>query len=218
VTADGEQATSFGNVAESYDRVRPGPPAAALDWLVPPGCAVAVDLAAGTGLFTRALAGRAARVVAVEPDPRMREVLARRAPGLDLRAGRGEAMPLPDASADAVFVSTAWHWPDLPLAVPEIARVLRPGGRLGIIWTSRDRDDDWVAQLDLAQLSPAAGPPGDGPPGPGDGDRPPLTVAGVRAAVTARWRAALLSRSRSGPAGPVVDLPSRSWCWRTERR
>jgi SAM-dependent methyltransferase len=93
-----EKATSFGTVAGSYDRVRPGPAPAALDWLVPAGCEVAVDLAAGTGLFTRALLGRAARVVAVEPDPRMREVLARRSPGLDVREGRGEAMPLPDAS------------------------------------------------------------------------------------------------------------------------
>jgi len=149
VSADGEQATSFGRVADSYDRVRPGPPAPALDWLVPAGCRVAVDLAAGTGLFTRALLGRVPRVIAVEPDPRMREVLARRSPGLDVRDGRGEAMPLPDASADAVFVSTAWHWLDLPRAVPEIARVLRPGGRLGVIWTSRNRDEDWVAELDL---------------------------------------------------------------------
>ncbi len=147
-----EKATSFGSVADSYDRVRPGPAAAALDWLVPAGCEVAVDLAAGTGLFTRALLGRAARVVAVEPDARMREVLARRSPGVDVREGRGEAMPLPDASADAVFVSTAWHWLDLPRAVPEIARVLRPGGRLGVIWTSRDRDEDWVAELDLLRL------------------------------------------------------------------
>jgi SAM-dependent methyltransferase len=120
-----------------------------LDWLVPAGCEVAVDLAAGTGLFTRALRGRAARVVAVEPDARMRDVLVRRSPELDVREGWGEAMPLPDASADAVFVSTAWHWLDLPRAVPEIARVLRPGGRLGIIWTSRDREEDWVTELDL---------------------------------------------------------------------
>ena len=84
-----EEATSFGSVADSYDRVRPGPAPAALDWLVPAGCAVAVDLAAGTGLFTRALLGRAARVVAVEPDARMREVLARRSPELDVRAGPG---------------------------------------------------------------------------------------------------------------------------------
>ena len=142
VTFEDEKATSFGNVAESYDRVRPGPAPRALDWLVPDGCEVAVDLAAGTGLFTRELIGRAARVVAVEPDARMREVLARRSPEVDVREGWGEAMPLPDASADAVFVSTAWHWLDPARAVPEIARVLRPGGRLGVIWTSRNRDQD----------------------------------------------------------------------------
>lgn len=157
MTANEDEATSFGSMADSYDRVRPGPAPAALDWLVPAGCEVAVDLAAGTGLFTRALLGRTARVVAVEPDARMREVLARRSPGLDVREGRGEAMPLPDASADAVFVSTAWHWLDQSRAVPEIARVLRPGGRLGVIWTSRDRTEDWVAELDLVRVDTAGG-------------------------------------------------------------
>ncbi len=139
-------------MARSYDRVRPSPPADALDWLVPGGCEVAVDLAAGTGLFTRALLGRAREVIAVEPDGRMRAVLAQRSPGVRVLAGWGEAMPLPDASADAVFVSTAWHWLDQARAVPEIARVLRPGGRLGVIWTSRDRTRDWVAGLDLLRL------------------------------------------------------------------
>jgi len=172
VTFEGEKATSFGNVAESYDRVRPGPAPAALDWLVPDGCRVAVDLAAGTGLFTRELLGRADRVVAVEPDARMRELLARRSPEVDVREGRGEAMPLPDASADAVFVSTAWHWLDPDRAVPEIARVLRPGGRLGVIWTSRDRDQDWVAELDLLRL-----------PGSDDEDDGPRTVEEARTAL-----------------------------------
>src|SRR3984957_12420261 len=121
VTFEEKKATSFGGVAERYDRVRPGPAPQALDWLVPDGCEVAVDLAAGTGLFTRELIGRAARVVAVEPDTRMREVLARRSPEVDVREGWGEAMPLPDVSPDAVFVSTAWHWLHPGRAGPEIA-------------------------------------------------------------------------------------------------
>jgi SAM-dependent methyltransferase len=172
VTFEEEKAISFGGVAESYDRVRPGPVPSALDWLVPDGCGVAVDLAAGTGLFTRELLGRSGRVVAVEPDARMREVLARRSPEVDVREGWGEAMPLPDASADAVFVSTAWHWLDPARAVPEIARVLRPGGRLGVVWTTRDRDHDWVAEFDLLRL-----------PGVNDEEGEPRTVEETRAAL-----------------------------------
>lgn len=143
------RATSFGEVAGDYDRVRPGPPDEALDWLVPQDCETAVDIAAGTGLFTRALQPRVAHVIAVEPDDRMRAVLAARSPGVSAVAGRGEAIPVPDASADGVFVSSAWHWLDPGRAVPEIARVLRDGGRLGVIWTSRDRRVDWVAELDV---------------------------------------------------------------------
>jgi SAM-dependent methyltransferase len=144
-----EEATSFGEVAGDYDRVRPMPAPQALDWLVPDGCAVAVDVAAGTGLFTRALQQRAGQVIAVEPDERMRSVLAATSPGVRVLAGWGEALPLPDSSADGVFVSTAWHWLDPDRAVPEIARVLRPGGRLGVLWSSRDREADWIAELDL---------------------------------------------------------------------
>jgi SAM-dependent methyltransferase len=140
-------------VADDYDRLRPGPPADALDWLVPAGCEVAVDLGAGTGLFSRALARRVGQVTAVEPDERMRAVLAARSPGVLVVAGRGEGIPLPDASADAVFVSSAWHWLDPEAAVPEIARVLRDGGRLGVTWTSRDRRVDWVAELDQRRRS-----------------------------------------------------------------
>jgi ubiquinone/menaquinone biosynthesis C-methylase UbiE len=141
------RATSFGQVADDYDRVRPGPPDEALDWLVPQNCEVAVDIAAGTGLFTRALQARVTRVIAVEPDNRMRAVLAARSPGVRAVAGRGEVIPVPGASADGIFVSSAWHWLDPGQAVPEIARVLRDGGRLGVIWTSRDRQTDWVAEL-----------------------------------------------------------------------
>ena len=100
---------SFGAIAGDYDRVRPGPPPEAVDWLLPDRRDVVVDLAAGTGLLSRALTGKAGHVIAVEPDDRMRAVLAARSPGVEVLAGRGEAIPLPDASADTVLVQSAWH-------------------------------------------------------------------------------------------------------------
>ena len=162
MAASEARATSFGQVADDYDRLRPGPSQQALDWLVPLDCQVAVDLAAGTGLFARALLQRVPQVIAVEPDDRMRAVLAARSPGVRAVAGKGEAIPLPAESADAVFVASAWHWLDPDVAVPEIARVLRDGGRLGVIWISRDNRADWVAQLDggrhLVAPRPDGGP------------------------------------------------------------
>jgi SAM-dependent methyltransferase len=83
-------------------------------------------------------------VIAVEPDARMRSVLKSRSADVEVLPGRGESIPLPDESADAVFVSSAWHWLDPSLAVPEISRVLRDGGRFGVIWTGRQRDIGWL--------------------------------------------------------------------------
>ncbi len=140
---------SFGSVATDYDRCRPGPPPQALDWLIPPGAQAVLDLAAGTGAVTRQLVGRAARIIAVEPDERMRAVLAARCPEAEVLAGRGEDIPLPSASVDAVVISAAWHWLDPGRAVPEIARVLRPDGRLGVIWNSRDARLPWVAEFNM---------------------------------------------------------------------
>ena len=165
MAVDEVRATSFGQVADDYDRLRPGPPDEALNWLVPEWCATAVELGAGTGLFTRALARHAGQVIAVEPDDRMRAVLAARSPGVHVIGGRGEQIPVPDACADGVFVSSAWHWLDHDVAVPEIARVLRDGGRLGVIWTSRDRRVDWVAELEALTW------PRDSPVAPADGGR-----------------------------------------------
>ncbi|OBG69665.1 class I SAM-dependent methyltransferase [Mycobacterium sp. E3339] len=144
-----ERALSFGSIAEDYDGFRPRPPQDAVDWLLPTRCEVAVDLGAGTGLFTRALLGRATEVIAVEPDARMRAVLTGRSPEVRAVEGTGESIPLEDAAVDAVFVSSAWHWMDPERAVPEIGRVLRDNGRFGLIWTSRDREVDWVRELDL---------------------------------------------------------------------
>src|SRR5580658_2607332 len=152
---------SFGSVAGDYDRYRPPPPPQALDWVVPPGAQAVLDLAAGTGVVTRELVRRAAgtqRIIAVEPDERMRAVLAAGCPEAEVLAGRGEDIPLPDASVDAVVISAAWHWLDPERAVPEMARVLRVGGRLGVIWISRDARVPWVAEFnELAHESREAG-------------------------------------------------------------
>jgi SAM-dependent methyltransferase len=139
-----QRSTSFGSIAPEYDRLRPPPAGEAVDWLVPARRQTLVDIGAGTGLLTRALASRAEHVIAVEPDERMREVLHLRSPAVEVVAGRGEAIPLPDASADGVFASSAWHWMDPDKAAPEIARVLRDGGRFGLIWTTRERDIPWL--------------------------------------------------------------------------
>ena len=133
-----ERGLSFGSVAEDYDRYRPWPPRAAMEWILPHRVAVALDLGAGTGALSRRLLARADEVVAVEPDERMRAVLARSLPRVHVQAGRAESLPLPDASVDAVLVSSAWHWLDPASAVPEIARVLRRGGIFGILWTGLD--------------------------------------------------------------------------------
>ena len=138
---------SFGSVATDYDRYRRSPPPEALDWLIPAGAQAVLDLAAGTGAVTRKLIGRAARIIAVEPDERMRAVLAASCPEAEVLAGRGEDIPLPDASVDAVVISAAWHWLDRELAVPEITRVMRVGGALGVLWTSRDERVPWVAEF-----------------------------------------------------------------------
>ena len=124
---------SFGNVAETYDRVRPPYSRVLLDraeeLLELDSQARVLDLGAGTGRVTRELARRFEDVVAVEPDERMRALNA------DALAGSAEAIPLEDASVDAVFVGEAFHWFDPDAAIPEIARVLRPRGGLAILWT-----------------------------------------------------------------------------------
>ena len=96
--------------------------------------ATVLDLGAGTGKLTRVLAERYARVVAVEPLDELRTILAERVPGADVRAGWAESIPLADAEVDAVFAGQAFHWFANDTAVGEIARVLRPGGVLALLW------------------------------------------------------------------------------------
>jgi SAM-dependent methyltransferase len=141
------KADSFGTVAEDYDRYRPELPESALDWLLPSGCRTVLDLGAGSGAATRVVARRVPQVIAVEPDPRMRALIARKAPEARILEGRAELIPLPDASVDTVVVCSAWHWMQPAAAVPEIARVLRTGGVWGLLWNGLDQKVSWVAEL-----------------------------------------------------------------------
>ena len=126
-------------------------PADAVAWIVErcglgPGAEIC-DLAAGTGKLTRLLAPSGARVIAVEPVDRMRQQLETAVPGVETLRGTAESMPLDDASVDCVTVAQAFHWFDYGRALPELARVLRPGGRLALIWNLRDDDDPLVAAV-----------------------------------------------------------------------
>jgi SAM-dependent methyltransferase len=145
------RATSFGTVAGEYERARPDYPEEAVSWLadrlgIGPGRDV-LDLGAGTGKLTRQIAALGARVVAVEPLDAMRVELERAVPGVETLAGTAEVVPLADASVDAVTCAQAFHWFDADHALPEIWRVLRPGGGVGLIWNLRDESDPFQAEL-----------------------------------------------------------------------
>jgi SAM-dependent methyltransferase len=151
------RASSFGGAASIYERYRPGPPIEAVEWVLPERVGTVVDLGAGTGALTRLLVGRAEEVVAVEPDDRMRAVLAEAVPGARAVAGRGEAIPLPDSSVDAVLASSSWHWMDTVPTLHEIARVLVPGGTVSAMWSGPDPDSGLVAQAQALLAGDGAG-------------------------------------------------------------
>lgn len=137
--------------ADRYERARPHYSDDAVDHLcaalgVAPGRRV-LDLAAGTGKLTRALHARGAEIVAVEPVGEMREQLAELLPEVLTIAGTAEAIPLEDGAVDAVTVAQAFHWFDGPAAIHEIHRVLRPRGRLGLLWNVMDQSEPWVERL-----------------------------------------------------------------------
>jgi SAM-dependent methyltransferase len=146
---------SFGAVAAAYDEHRPDYPEAAVRWCLCPALATVpdvsrlrvLDLGAGTGKLTGALARLGADVTAVEPDPEMLAELRRRLPGIPGLAGSAEAIPMPDGSVDAVLCGQSLHWFDLEVALPEIARVLAGGGVLAAMWNSDDDRVEWVAGL-----------------------------------------------------------------------
>jgi SAM-dependent methyltransferase len=142
--------TAFAEVAGAYERGRPEYPEEAVRWLAGDEPRDVVDLGAGTGKLTRALVALGHRVTAIEPLPEMLELLPANAPGAFAILGNAEIVPLPDAHADMVTCAQSFHWFDHALALPEIARVLRPGGRLAMVWNTRDESDPWVVRLSAA--------------------------------------------------------------------
>ena len=159
-----QRSGSFGAVASDYERFRPGPPPAAIDWLLEGVAGTVVDLGAGTGAMTKQLVGRVDRIVAVEPDDRMRDVLVETLPGVTALRGTGESMPVDRDSVGAVLASNCWHWMDREAALLEISRVLAPGGTLGVMWAGPDPEGPFVAQAQTmlsANSSSAGGTGGD---------------------------------------------------------
>ncbi|HYL40685.1 MAG TPA: class I SAM-dependent methyltransferase [Candidatus Binatus sp.] len=144
-------AVGFQAGAEAYERGRPAYAPAAVERLVAelgvgPGSRV-LDLAAGTGKLTRMLLATGASIVGVEPVEGMRREFTRLLPGVEILDGTAEAIPLADGSVDTVTVGQAFHWFDGDRALPEIDRVLRPGGGLGLIWQARDPVRPWIERL-----------------------------------------------------------------------
>ena len=142
-----DRARSFGSVAEAYDRGRPSYPAEAVAWLAGGEAKVVLELAAGTGKLTRALVDQGHAVFATEPDEAMLEVLRDRVPEVSAKVATAEEIPANDRSVDVVVVAQAFHWFDPESALPEIARVLKPGGHVALVWNSRDERIPWVRRM-----------------------------------------------------------------------
>lgn len=185
------RASSFGAAATEYERGRPLYPDEAIEWLLAGGGNHVLDLGAGTGKLTRQLVDRGLDVVAVEPSDAMRDQLAGAVPRARLLAGSAEQIPLADGCVDTVLVAQAWHWVDPLRATAEAARVLTPGGWLGLLWNIRDESHEWVAELGLIMH----------PDGQRDGDPKPVVGApfGPLQRRDVRWRHRLT-------AGSLLDL------------
>jgi SAM-dependent methyltransferase len=158
-------ARSFGGAAHDYELGRPEWPAEVVDVAALDAGATVLDLAAGTGKLTRVLARRFAHVIAIEPDDGMRALIP---PGADVRAGTAEALPLEDASVDGAFVAEAFHWFDYERALAELARVLKPGAPLVLVWNlPPEGEGGWEPDLPQAandaltrRFRKSVGPPG----------------------------------------------------------
>lgn len=193
---DPARALSYGPAAAAYAEHRPGYPDEAVEWALAPVAGRrplrVLDLAAGTGKLAEAAARQDVALIAVEPDLAMRGELLRWMPRVAVLPGTAEAIPLPDARVDAVLVGQAFHWFDPERALPEIARVLMPGGVLAALWNVEDESVDWVAAVARA-------------------------LRATRAAGTSQ-PAATAGRQCTPPEHPAFGPPERAEFRHTQRR
>ena len=148
----GQAGDAYERHADAYDRARPSYPEAAVAWLLEgarrtPGTTDVLELGAGTGKLTEQLAARGCSVTATDPSEAMLSRLTRRAPRARALAGTAEQIPVRPRSVDLVVAAQAFHWFDTDRTLHEVARVLRPGGRLAFLWNSRDERIPWVKRL-----------------------------------------------------------------------
>jgi len=141
------RANSFGAVARTYAANRPGYPDEAVAWLVGTKPARVLELGSGTGKLTSALTALGHGVVATDPSPSMLSQLWPVAPDARLTVARAEQIPLAASAVDVVVSAQAFHWFDEERALPEIARVLRPGGTLALVWNAGDFKVPWVRKV-----------------------------------------------------------------------
>ncbi len=141
------RATSFGTVAQTYAENRPGYPAEAVAWLVGAKPARVLELGSGTGKLTGTLTALGHGVVATDFSVPMLSELQRVAPGARKAVARAEQIPLAASAVDVVVSAQAFHWFDEGRALPEIARVLRPGGILALVWNAGDFKVPWVRKV-----------------------------------------------------------------------
>lgn len=141
----------FSTQAATYAQGRPDYPRQLTGWLTNTllinAQSTVIDLGAGTGKFTRLLSTLAPSLIAVEPVEAMGAQLSKLLPDVRLLSGTADAIPLPEASADALVCAQAFHWFATEAALAEIHRVLKPDGRLGLVWNVRDESVDWVAAI-----------------------------------------------------------------------
>jgi SAM-dependent methyltransferase len=192
-------ARSFGAEAARYAAVRPSYPPAAIDFALADARGVVLDLGAGTGKLTAGLLGRADELIAVEPDAEMRAELSRAVPQARVLDGSAERIPLADRSVDAILVGQAFHWFARPAADQEMARVLRPGGVVGLLWNFPNRTVDWVAELYRATRDPA----------PATGDHPANLDAELFTPAAESW---VSWQYELAGAAQLREL-ARTWSW-----